>query len=330
MPRPTVRVLALLELLQTHAQMTGAEMATLLDVDGRTVRRYITMLEELGIPITTEQGRYGGYSLVAGFKLPPMMFSNEEAQAITLGLLAAGQLGLKESTPAIAAVQAKLERVMPVKLKRHVRSLGESINIVLPRAEVIDNAEAVSVLTEAAQLRTSVELIYRSQNKPSQRGEITQRQINPYGLVYRHGCWYVCGHCHLRNDLRTFRIDRVQRVTLLEEQFERPANFDAAEYLKHSIMHAAWSHPVSILFHTDIATASASMCDIELLLEQREDGLLLRTTTDSHDWLARWLVGLPFRFTVLDSPALKLALQDRLAFLASCVEVEPGGRESGP
>lgn len=315
MPQPTVRVLALLELLQTHQRMSGTEMAARLGVDGRTVRRYIVMLEELGIPILTEQGRYGGYRLVAGFKLPPVMFTNEEAQAITLGLLAAGQLGLGEATAAIAAAQAKLERVMPDKLKQHVRSLGESINIQLPRAQRINNSEAVSVLTAAAQRRYSVELTYQSQ-----RDEMTQRKINPYGLVYRNGRWYVCGYCYLRDDLRTFRIDRVQRVTPLQEAFQRPDLFDAAEYLRRSILQAEWQIPVSILFHTGFETASASMCEIELLLEQREDGLLLRTTTDSFDWLVCWLTSLPFAFTVLDPPELKVALKERVKFLAGCLD----------
>jgi len=94
MSRPTTRILTLLELLQTHGRLTGSKLAQRLAVDIRTVRRYINALEDLGIPVTTEQGRYGGYMLVAGFKLPPMMFTDEEAQAIALGLRAAGQLGV--------------------------------------------------------------------------------------------------------------------------------------------------------------------------------------------------------------------------------------------
>ena len=94
MPHPTTRVLAALELLQSHGQIGGAELAARLEVDRRTLRRYITMLEDMGVPITTEQGRYGGYRLVPGYKLPPMMFTDEEAQALSLGLIAARGLGL--------------------------------------------------------------------------------------------------------------------------------------------------------------------------------------------------------------------------------------------
>ena len=97
MGHPTTRVLAVLELLQSQGQVTGGELAARVGVDRRTLRRYIAMLEEMGIPITTEQGRYGGYRLVAGYKLPPMMFTDEEAQALSLGLIAAR--GLASRTP---------------------------------------------------------------------------------------------------------------------------------------------------------------------------------------------------------------------------------------
>src|SRR6185295_1341775 len=94
MYHPTTRLLTVLELLQTHAQMSSTELAARLEVDARTIRRYILMLQDLGIPIEAELGRHGGYSLRPGFKLPPLMFSNDEALALILGLLAARNLGL--------------------------------------------------------------------------------------------------------------------------------------------------------------------------------------------------------------------------------------------
>ena len=92
MYHPTTRVLAVLALLQTHGRLTGADLAQRLEVNIRTLRRYIVMLQDLGIPIETERGRNGAYVLSAGFKLPPMMFTNEEALALTVGLLSARRL----------------------------------------------------------------------------------------------------------------------------------------------------------------------------------------------------------------------------------------------
>ncbi|MEX1034179.1 MAG: YafY family protein [Cellvibrionaceae bacterium] len=315
MSGPTTRVLALLELLQTNGRLTGAEIARRLDVDIRTVRRYITVLEELGIPVTTEQGRYGGYMLVAGFKLPPMMFTDEEAQAIALGLLAAGQLGIKEVTPAIASVQAKLERVMPAKLKRRVRAISESINIVLPPAELTDDGGALVLLTDAAQARQRVRFSYQSQ-----QGEITQRELDPYGLIYRRGRWYVCGYCHLRKDLRTFRIDRLYNARMVEAIFDRPPEFDTADYLHQSIIKAPRQHPVSLVLHTDIATATEMMSGIEALLQQQENGLSLQTTTDSIPCFARWLAFLPFSFTIQEPVELKQALRNQAVGLLAIAE----------
>src|SRR5262245_30222395 len=109
MSRPTARVLAALELLQTHGRMSGPELARRLEVDPRTVRRYVVTLEELGIPLTAERGRDGHYALVPGFKLPPMMFTNDEALALSVGLQAARGLGLAEANVAVAGSLAKLE-----------------------------------------------------------------------------------------------------------------------------------------------------------------------------------------------------------------------------
>ncbi|TXD64480.1 HTH domain-containing protein, partial [Mitsuaria sp. TWR114] len=110
MSLPASRILALLELLQSRGQLDGAAIAAELQVERRTVRRYIVALEALGIPVDRERGRFGGYRLATGFRLPPLMFSEDEALALGLGLLAARQLGLADTAPAVASAQAKLER----------------------------------------------------------------------------------------------------------------------------------------------------------------------------------------------------------------------------
>src|SRR5689334_2404344 len=142
--------------------MRGSQLAERLQVDRRTVRRYITMLEELGIPITAERGRDGAYMLVAGFKLPPMMFTDDEALALSVGLLASRGLGLAEAAPAVASAQAKLERVMPDKLKRRVSAVDETVTLDLSRpAAALDNAVLVTLST-AAQTKTRVHMRYRT------------------------------------------------------------------------------------------------------------------------------------------------------------------------
>lgn len=229
MSKPTVRVLALLELLQSHGQLSGSELARRLEVDGRTLRRYIVALEELGIPISAERGRHGGYRLVAGFKLPPLMFSAEETLAVSLGLLAVRSLGLGESELALESAQAKLSRVMPVALRRRLVALRETASLDLARARAGTSVAALATLAEAAQVRARVEFRYRDP-----QGAETLRQLDPYGLAYRNGCWYVSGFCHLRQALRSFRLDRLDAPRMLAERFERPADFDTLRHLRES------------------------------------------------------------------------------------------------
>ena len=312
MSKPLTRVLSLLELLQTHGLMSGAEIANRLDVDVRTVRRYIAALEELGIPVLTEQGRYGGYRLVAGFKLPPMMFTDEETLAISLGLLAANQLGLSETTPSIASVQAKLERVMPSNLKRRVRAISQSASLILPKAHGAENKGDLLLLTDAAHDQQRVRFVYEAENKIAQL-----RDVDPYGIVFRRGHWYLVGHCHLRDALRTFRLDRLCKVELLKHSFLRPSKFDAASYLNQSMQNAPRQHPVSVLLHTDMASASFFLQGLEGLLQQCDEGLLMETSTDSLEWFARWLVQMPIAVSVIKPASLLDAICEHVKHVQS-------------
>src|SRR2546423_3039752 len=114
---PTTRVLTILELLQSRQQLSGPELAERLEVNTRTVRRYITMLQDLGIPVEAERGRYGAYRLRPGFKLPPLMFTEDEALALTLGLLAARQLGLAVGAPAGGGAAGQVGRGFPTAVR---------------------------------------------------------------------------------------------------------------------------------------------------------------------------------------------------------------------
>src|SRR4051812_35563685 len=127
MYQPTTRVLSVLELLQARGRLSGPELAERLEVDLRTVRRYITMLQDLGIPIEGERGRAGGYRLRAGFKLPPLMLSDEEALAVTLGLLVARRMGLTATAPAVEGAIAKIERVLPPDLRAQVGAVQQAL-----------------------------------------------------------------------------------------------------------------------------------------------------------------------------------------------------------
>ncbi|HYD80424.1 MAG TPA: YafY family protein [Paucimonas sp.] len=304
MSTPATRVLTVLELLQTHGRMSGAELARRLEVDGRTLRRYIAALEELGIPITAERGRYGGYALVAGFKLPPLMFTNDEALAIALGLLAVRSLGLSGAVPEVESAQAKLERVMPADLKSRVRALSETATLDVPPAVEAANAEALSVLASAARAQRRVRLVYRAAD-----GADSAREFDPYGLVFRGGRWYVAGLCHLRRGVRSFRLDRLHDVRELPASFRRPDDFDAASHIALGIATLPRATAVEVLLCADMDRATEELGKHIGVFEPHEQSVLLRARTDSIDWFARQLARLSFRFEIREPPELRSALR---------------------
>ncbi|HEX8785335.1 MAG TPA: YafY family protein [Telluria sp.] len=313
MYHPTTRVLALLELLQTHGRMSGAELAARLGVDRRTLRRYVGKLEDIGVPITAERGRAGGYALLPGFKLPPMMFTEDEALALSLGLLAARGLGLAEAAPAVASAQAKLERIMPDPLRRRVRAIGATVSLPSAQATAPADNRPLALLTGAAQAQRSVVLSYRNG-----RDEASTRRFDPFGLAFRHGRWYAVGMCHLRKDVRIFRLDRVAGVETLPEAFARPPGFDPMAHLVRAIATLPRAYAIDVLLKTDLASARAQLFAEAGVFEETEEGVVIHNQSDELDWFARQLAAMPFEFEIRSPPQLREAVGECVRRLQRC------------
>jgi predicted DNA-binding transcriptional regulator YafY len=314
-PRPTTRLLTMLELLQARGRMGGPELARRLEVGERTVRRYVGMLQEMGVPVEAERGRYGAYVLRPGFKLPPLMFTEDEVLALTLGLLSARRLGLADVTPAVEGALAKLERVMPDTLRERVRVLDEAVTLAVVRPATPPTAEVVATLGSAVRERRRVRLRYRSG-----LGEETERAVDPYGVVHREGYWYAVGHDHLRGEARLFRLDRVLMVESLDEKFVRPPGFDTPEGVLEALAFRPqdrWS--VEVLLEAALEEAREQVSTIGVTLEEVGDGVLMRSSTSDLGWMARVLAGLSFPFVVRRPPELREALRRRAAEIATLV-----------
>ncbi|HEY0917465.1 MAG TPA: YafY family protein [Solimonas sp.] len=303
MARPTTRILALLELLQARGRLSGPELAQRLEVDQRTLRRHIRALEDLGVPVTAERGRHGGYSLVSGFKLPPMMFNNDEALALSLGLVAARSLGLAEAAPAVEGLQAKLGRVMPQALQQQLQALAGTVTLDLPDARAPAGHATLLRLAAAAQAGQRVWLRYRREP-----GEISEREFDAYGLVYRSGRWYVSGWCQLRQGLRSFRLDRIEALAPREQRFTRPADFDAAAQLKQSIVALPRAMDVDVLLHAPLEQVAAELDGALGMLVPEGAQTRLHTQTDAPAWFAGQLLRLPFDVEVREPAVLREAL----------------------
>jgi predicted DNA-binding transcriptional regulator YafY len=303
--RPTTRLLSMLELLQVRGRIGGPELARRLEIGERTVRRYAVMLQEMGVPVEGERGRYGAYSLKRGYKMPPMMFTDEEALALALGLLAARTLGLAGAAPAVEGALAKLERVMPEALRGRIHNLEETVSIAVVRPAAPAKSETLLTLAAAVGEQRRVRLRYRS----GWAGE-SERPVDLYGVMQRDGYWYAAGHCHLRGGLRLFRVDRVLEAELLEETFVRPAGFDSPGAVLSAVANTPgdeWS--VEVLLETWVKDAHWQLPAVGLALEQTEEGTLLRCSTWSLDWVARVLAGLKCSFIVRRPEELREALE---------------------
>lgn len=319
MHRPAAKVLTALELLQAR-RMTGADLARRLEVDRRTARRYVDTLREMGIPVRAERGRYGAYYLGRGYKMPPLMFTDEEALGLSLGLLAARQLGLSGVVPAVEGALAKVVRVMPEETRGRLRALEHAVSLpVMPPAAPPD-AWVVSELAGAADQRRRVRLRYRSVSR-----EETVRAVDPYALLQREGRWYLFGHDHLRKDARLFRLDRMLEAEVLEEGFERPAELDAPDAALRTLAGAHGKWPVEVLLETDMEHAREQVPPMLASLAEAEGGVLMRGTAESLGGMARFLAGLFCPFVVKGPPELREALgrhADEIARLARRVGEE--------
>lgn len=301
---PTTRVLTVLELLQSRKEMSGAELSDRLEVDERTVRRYITMLQDMGIPVESRRGRYGGYHLRPGFKLPPLMFRNEEAFALTIGLITARKMGLAGAAPAVESALAKIERVLPVELQEQTRAVQDTLVFDMQRVQYTPSSEIVVTLCTATQQQKRVWMRYKPWS-----AEETERELNPYGVVYRSGYWYTVGYCHLRSDVRVFRLDRVLAAELRNETFMSPDDFDCLAYVNRSIAMMSMGWTIDVLLDTTLAEAQQHISPAMATLEQETGGVALRCTAQTLEWIAYRLIDLRFPFIIRNPPELRETLR---------------------
>jgi len=287
---PTARLLTVLELLQSYKQMKGSEIARRLEVDLRTVRRYIVTLQDMGIPVEAERGPYRAYQLQRGYKLPPLMFTDGEAIALTLGLLAIRELHFPVDVASVEGALAKTERVMPEKLLYQARGLQESITFNVTSPPFQPQADFVTLLSLAVRQQQQVHLRYAAWN-----GDESEREFDPYGIVFNEGYWYTSGYCHLRQDLRTFRLDRITGLEINSNTFERPQDFDALDHVMKSLGSIPGaSGQIIVRMDTTLEQAQQSILGILGTVEQSEDGIIYRRGSHQIEWVAHWLLTLDF------------------------------------
>jgi predicted DNA-binding transcriptional regulator YafY len=318
MYHPTGRVLTVLELLQSRPGLTGRELADRLETDIRTVRRYIVKLQDVGIPVEGSPGRLGGYRLRPGYKLPPLIFTHEEATAMVLGLLGSPWLEVEQPRTAVEGALSKITRVLPADARLRVEAISTVAVLSPHREEERPQAALLLGLGEAVHTHACVRIAYRSET-----GEATERVVEPYGLVGRKGRWYLVGWCRLRKDYRTFRLDRLRVTEHMEEAFSPDESFDYRAFAIQQLDNYPARWRVEVSFTAGLPAVRRRVPSSFGELTPEDDGVRFTWRIDDLDYAARYLMATELGFRVREPPELRDALRRLAAEAARAAEDPP-------
>ncbi|MDR6592154.1 helix-turn-helix transcriptional regulator [Saccharothrix longispora] len=307
MLKTSARLLDMLSLLQLKRDWTSSELAGRLGVSTRTVRADIGKLRSLGYPVDARPGVAGGYRLAAGTAMPPLLLDDDEAVAVAVGLgvVAARRLGVEETS---LTALAKLEQVLPSRLRRRVEAVREATSIV-PGVEPPLDLSALGAVAAAIRGRERLRFGY---TKPG--GDEEARHAEPQRLVTWGALWYLLAWDLDRDDWRVFRVDRMVPRAPTGARFRPRAvpGDDAVEYVVGRVSKGTWKYRARVLVHAPAATVAAKIpipVDVEAV-----DGSTCRVElgSDDPDRLALWMTQLDVDVEVIDGDELAVAF-DRLA-----------------
>jgi predicted DNA-binding transcriptional regulator YafY len=260
-------------LLQRRTNQKASDLARELGVSIRTLHRYFDMLDEIGIPVYTERGPYGGFSLVRGYKMPPLVLSPEEAVAVALGTGMVEELWGTLYRDASRGALAKLENLLPDEQRHEVAWARKSLVATgMHRSDLDALGETLEKLRRASRERRRIRMQYQSRSQT----ETGDREFDPYAIVHRWGWWYAIGYCHKRQAVRTFRVDRIVELVLLEDGFDLPAEFDVRAYLAQEQAQQP-GLLVTLRFAAQVAAMAREYAIGWETVEEQPDGSLLVT-----------------------------------------------------
>jgi predicted DNA-binding transcriptional regulator YafY len=300
---PAARLLTLLSLLQARPSWTATELSDRMAVTPRTVRRDISQLRELGYPVDAEPGPHGGYRLGSGAALPPLLLTDDEAVAVVVGLRVATGHNVTGFEEASVAALAKLEQVMPSHLRHRIDAVHTSTVPIGGRSGPPVDATTIVLVAQACRGLERLRFDY-----VDSEGDATDRLVEPFRLVHVDRRWYLVAHDPARGAWRTFRLDRMAAPRLTGARFVRTEEPDAAAMVTEGI--ALHAHEAQAVVELDVPVGEAlEQVPVSIgVLEATATGCRLRIGGDI-DWMARFLVNLPFPFRVIEPPELRVELR---------------------
>ena len=293
------RLLRLLSLLQARRDWPGPDLAGRLGVDVRTIRRDVERLRQLGYPVHATPGAAGGYRLGSGAALPPLLLDDDEAVAVAVGLRTAANgtvSGIEETS---VRALAKLEQVLPARLRHRVRAMDSALVRMPGRGPVID-AEVLTVTAAACRDHERLRFTYGTH-----AGEVAERDVEPLRLVHTGWRWYLVAWDRGRADWRTFRLDRIDGLPVPGFRFtprEPPAE-DLAAYVSSRIATAPYPHIVTLRVFAPAEVLAARVSPTSAVVEPIDDeSCRVRTGAKQFDYLPFYLAHWDLDFEVEDAP----------------------------
>ena len=297
----SARLLRLLSLFQVRRYWSGAELSERLEVTPRTLRRDVDKLRSLGYPVNSTSGTAGGYQLAAGATLPPLLLDDEEAVAVAVGLRTAASGTVTGMEEASVRALAKLQQVLPSRLRRRVSALSSFI-VPLTSAGPTVNAETLTMIAGACRDYEKLRFRYHSRD-----GTGSEREVEPHRLVHTGRRWYLAAWDGNRNNWRTFRVDRIEPGLSTGTRFapRKPPEGDFAAYVLKSVAYAPYPHRAKIMLHASVEMAAERVPPAAGTLEPIDDRTcMLHTGAGSLDMLSIFLAVMGFDFEVQEPPEL--------------------------
>lgn len=297
----SARLLRLLSLFQARRYWSGAELSERLEVTARTLRRDVDKLRSLGYPVNSTSGTAGGYQLGAGATLPPLLLDDEEAVAVAVGLRTAASGTVSGIEEASVRALAKLQQVLPSRLRRRVTALHSFI-VPLANAGPMIDAETLSLIAGACRDSEKLQFQYSNKDKVA-----SARDVEPHRLVHTGRRWYLVAWDSDRNDWRTFRVDRIQRKIATGARFapRKAPDGDFAAFAARSVSYLRTMHEARITLHASVAMAGERLpAEAGTLERVDENTCVLHTAASSLDTLSVYLALIGFEFEVLEPPEL--------------------------
>ena len=300
---PTARALRTLELLQQHPGLTAAELGRRLGVSDRAARRYVAILREAEVSVESALGRYGGYRLGSRLELPPLVFSSTEALALVMAVLD-GQHAAADAGDPVGAALGTIISALPVDVGRQAALLREHALAAPRRDAARPDLTATTRLVAAVAEHRQVRLGYRPRSGTLQTG-----LVDPWAIVVRGGSWYLLGHAHGPGAPRTYRLDRVVELEVLDARCTPPADLDPVAWLERHLGQGR-AHATRVTVAAPLAEVAPWVGPAMGELEPVGEGAcrLSGSTDNPAMYAAEWLAPIPFPVTVEGGPELRAAV----------------------